>query len=62
MSRISQEATFAPPEGLEHLSQTSLREKLFKVEAKIVRYGRCIDSHWGSRDISGSVRRQFVSD
>ncbi len=34
--------TFASPEAVEHWSPTTLREKLVKIGAKVVRHGRYI--------------------
>ena len=34
--------TFASPEAVEHLSPTTLREKLIKIGAKVVRHGRYV--------------------
>ncbi len=42
MSAYSQKRTLAPPGEVKHLSQTSPREKLIKIGAKVVRHGRYI--------------------
>ncbi len=42
MSLPSQEATLAPPGAVKHLSLTTLRERLVKIGAKVVRHGRYI--------------------
>ncbi len=41
-SESSHKPTLAPPGEVKHLSQTSPREKLIKIGAKVVRYGRYI--------------------
>ena len=38
----SQEPTLAPPGEVKHLSQSSPREKLIKIGAKVVRHGRYV--------------------
>ncbi len=42
MSANSQEPTLAPPGEVKHLSQTSPREKLIKIGAKVVNHGRYV--------------------
>ena len=42
MSACSQEPTFAPPGEVKHWSLTTLREKLVKIGAKVVRHGRYV--------------------
>ncbi len=41
-SASSQRRTLALPEAVEHWSLTTLREKLIKIGAKVVRHGRYI--------------------
>ncbi len=41
-SANSQERTLALPKAVEHWSLTTLREKLIKIGAKVVRHGRTI--------------------
>ncbi len=43
-STHSQNRTLALPEAVEHWSLTTLREKLIKIGAKIVRHGRYISA------------------
>ncbi|MCH8239878.1 MAG: hypothetical protein IIB62_07475 [Proteobacteria bacterium] len=51
--------TFALPKEMEHWSLTTLREKLVKISAKIVRHGRYVIFQWpsgrGKRTIRPSV-------
>ncbi len=42
MSQIDPERTLALPQEIEHWTLTTLREKLIKIGAKIVRHGRYI--------------------
>ena len=42
MSACSQEPTFAPPDEVKHWSLTTLREKLVKIGAKVVRHSRYV--------------------
>ncbi len=42
MSACSHKRTLAPPKEAEHWSLTTLREKLVKIGAKVVRHGRYI--------------------
>ncbi len=41
-SALCQEETLAPPGEVKHLSLTTLREKLVKIGAKVVRHGRYV--------------------
>ena len=42
MSAYSQKRTLALPKEVEHWSLTTLREKLVKIGAKVVRHGRYV--------------------
>ncbi len=42
MSANSQKRKLAPPKEVEHWSLTTMREKLIKIGAKVVRHGRYI--------------------
>ncbi len=42
MSACSQQQTLALPKDVQHWSPTTLREKLIKIGAKVVRHGRYI--------------------
>ncbi len=44
MSAFSQQRTLALPKGVEHWSLTTLREKLVKIGAKLVRHGWYVTS------------------
>ncbi len=42
MSQVDPTRTFVLPQGVEHWSLTTLREKLIKIGAKMVRHGRYV--------------------
>ena len=42
MSGDSHKRKLAPPKEVEHWSMTTMREKLIKIGAKVVRYGRYV--------------------
>ena len=48
-SAYSQKRTLALPDEVEHWSLTTLREKLIKIGAKVVRHGRYVTFQLGDR-------------
>ncbi len=64
MSTNSQERTSALPEEVEHWSLTTLREKLVKIGAKVVRHGRYVAFQMAevavSRRMFGQILAQIV--
>ncbi len=59
-SLISQERTLALPKEVEHWSLTTLREKLIKIGAKIVRHGRYITFQMAEVAISRPLFAEFL--
>ncbi len=55
MSAYSQHQTLALPKDVEHWSLTTLREKLIKIGAKVVRHGRYITFQLAEVAVSRSL-------
>ncbi len=60
MSAFSQERTLALPKEVEHWSLTTLREKLIKIGAKVVRHGRYITFQLAEVTVSRALLAQIL--
>ncbi len=60
-SESSHKPTLAPPGEVKHLSQTSPREKLIKIGAKVVRHGRYITFQLADVAVPRELFRKILS-
>ncbi len=49
------------PQEVEHWSLTTLREKLIKISAKVVRHGRYVTFQWAEVAVSRDLFRKIMS-
>ncbi len=61
MSHNDPKETSAVPEELEHWSLTTLREKLVKIGAKVVRHGRYVTFQMAEVAVSRRIFGQILS-
>ncbi len=61
MSAISHKRTLALPQEVEHWSLTTLREKLVKIGAKVVRHGRYVTFQLAEVAVPRSLFEKILS-
>ncbi len=59
-SLVSQERKLVRPEAVEHWSLTTLREKLIKIGAKVVRHGRYVTFQLAEVAVSRALFAQVL--
>ncbi len=60
-SVVSHKRKLASPTEVEHWSLTTLREKLIKISAKVVRHGRYVTFQWAEVAVSRDLFRKIMS-
>ncbi len=60
MHANSQEETWASPKEVEHLSLTTLREKLVKIGAKVVAHGRYVTFQLAEVAVSSALFAEIL--
>ncbi len=61
MSACSHNRKSVLPQEVEHWSLTTLREKLIKISAKVVRHGRYVTFQWAEVAVSRDLFRKIMS-
>ena len=61
MSAFSHNRKSVLPQEVEHWSLTTLREKLIKISAKVVRHGRYVTFQWAEVAVSRDLFRKIMS-